>query len=76
MHTPVRMTPCPLRLQLQTLWTGGILMGNMTIWRVNYLAKVAHTNVTVVLNIPTSVMMTPCPLKTPRMIPCPLRLQL
>ena len=56
--TSVRMTPCPLRLQLQTLWTGGILMGNMTIWRVNYLAKVAHTNVTVVLNIPTSVMMT------------------
>ena len=33
-------------------------MGKMTIWRVKYLAKVAHTNVTVVLNIPTSVMMT------------------
>ena len=40
-------------------------MGKMTIWRVKYLAKVAHTNVTVVLNIQTSVMMTPCPLKTP-----------
>ena len=25
--TPVRMTPCPPRLQLQTLWIGGILSG-------------------------------------------------
>ena len=27
---PVRMTPCPPRLQLQTLWIGVILTGEMT----------------------------------------------
>ncbi len=26
-QAPVRMTPCPPRLQLQTLWMGVILMG-------------------------------------------------
>ena len=34
---PVRMTPCPHRLQLQTL------TGKMIIWRDNCLAKVAPT---------------------------------
>ena len=34
-------------------------MGKMTIWRVKCLAKVAHTIMTVVLNIPTPVRMTP-----------------
>ncbi len=29
---PVWMTPCPPRLQLQTLWIGVILTGKMTFW--------------------------------------------
>ena len=37
----VRMTPCPHRLQ--PLWTGGILTGEMTIWRDKCLAKVVPT---------------------------------
>ena len=34
------------------------VLGKMKIWRVKFLAKVAHTIVTVVLNIPTPVRMT------------------
>ena len=39
------MTLCPHRLQLQTLWTGAILIGKMIIWRDKCLAKVLPTMV-------------------------------
>ena len=64
--TPVRMTLCPPRLQIQTLWTGAILTGKMTFLRAKCLPKIIHTIEIVVLNIPTPV----------RMILCPPRLQL
>ena len=50
--TPVRMTPCPLRLHHQTLWMGGILQS---------LTEVVHTIELDVLSIKTPVRMTPCP---------------
>ena len=59
--TPVRMTPCPPRLQFKTSWTGGILTGKMTLLRVECLEKVVHSIETGVLNISTPVRMTPCP---------------
>ena len=58
---PVKMTPCPPRLQLQSLWIGVILTGKMTFWRDKCLAKVVHAMKTGVLNIPAPVRMTPCP---------------
>ena len=57
---PVRMTPYPLRLQLQTLWIGVILMGKMTYWGEKYLTKVDHVMKIGILNIPAPVRMTPC----------------
>ena len=54
----------PLRLQLQTVRTGGILMGKITIRRVKCLAKVVHIIETVNLSILTSVRMTHCPYQT------------
>ena len=50
---PVRMTPCPNRLQLQTLLMGVILTRKMTFW---CLTKVfVHTIKTCILNILTPV---------------------
>ena len=49
--TPVRMTTCPPRLQIKTLWAGAILTGKMTFLRAKYLAKVVNTMETVALNI-------------------------
>ena len=40
--TPVRMTHCPPRLQLKTLWTGAIMRWKMTFLRAKCLAK--HPN--------------------------------
>ena len=47
---PVRMTPCPPRLQLQTLWIGVILTGKMTFWGDKFLTKVDMAMKTGVLN--------------------------
>ena len=58
---PVRMTPCPPRLQLQTLWMGVILTGKMTFWGDKCLTKVDHAMKIGVLNIPAPNRMTPCP---------------
>ena len=58
---PVRMTPCPPRLQLQTLWIGVILRGKMIFWGDESLTKVDHAMKTGVLNIPAPVGMSPCP---------------
>ena len=57
--TPVRMTPCPFRLQ--TLWTGGILRGTIKFCRAKCLKKVVHTRELDVLSIKNLVRMTPCP---------------
>ena len=54
-------TPCPPRLQLQTLWIGIILTGKMIFWGDKCLTKVDHALKTGVLNIPDPVRMTPCP---------------
>ena len=59
--SPVRMTPCPPRLQLQTLWMGVTLTGKMTFWGDKCSAKVDHAMKIGVLKIQTPVMMTPCP---------------
>ena len=58
---PVRMTPCPHRLQVQTLWMRVILTGEMTFWGDNCLTKVDHAMKTGVLKITAPVRMTPCP---------------
>ena len=58
---PVRMTYCPSRLQLQTLWIGVILTGKMTFWGDKCLTKVDHAMKLGVMNIPAPVRMTPCP---------------
>ena len=58
---PVRMTPCPPKLQLQTLWMGVILTGKMTFWGDKGLTKVDHAMKTGVLNIQAPLRMTPCP---------------
>ena len=58
---PVRMTPCPTRLQLQTLWIGVTLTGKMTFWGDKCLTKVDHAMKIGVLNIPAPIRMTPCP---------------
>ena len=58
-QTPVRITPCPPRLYLQTSWKGVIVIGKMTFRRAKCLAKVLHIMKTGVLNIPTPVMITP-----------------
>ena len=60
---PVRMTPCPPKLQLQTLWIGVILTGKMTFWGDKFLTKVDNAMKIVVLDIPAPVRMTPCPPK-------------
>ena len=60
-QAPVRMTPCPPRLQLQTLWMGVILRGKMTVWGDKCLTEVDHAMKTGFLNIPAPVRMTPCP---------------
>ena len=57
----VRMTPCPPRLQLQSLWMGVILTGKMTFWGDKCLTKVDHAMKIGILNIPAPVRMTPCP---------------
>ena len=62
---PVRMTPYPLRLQLQSLLTGVILMGKMTFWGYKCLTKVVHTMITGILNITTPLRMTPMSSQTP-----------
>ena len=49
---PVRMTPCPPRLQLQTLWIGVILTEKMTFWGDKSLTKVDPALKIGVLNIP------------------------
>ena len=41
--TPVRMTLCPPRLQLQTSWMGAIFTRKMTFLRAKCLAKVVNT---------------------------------
>ena len=56
---PVRMTPCPPRLQLQTLWIGVILTGKMTFLGDKCLIKFDHAMKIGVLNIPAPVRMTP-----------------
>ena len=56
--TTVCLTPCPPRLQHQTMWTGSILTKKMTIWRVKCLAKVVNIIETVVLNTLTLVRIT------------------
>ena len=58
---PVRMIPCPPRLQLQSLWMGVILTGKMTIWGDKCLTNVDHAMKIGVLNIPATIRMTPCP---------------
>ena len=55
----VRMTPCPLRLQVQTSWTGGFLMGKMTFESDECFAKVVYMLKLDVLSIKTLVRMTP-----------------
>ena len=55
------MTPCPPRLQLQTLWMGIILTGKMTFWEDKCLTKVDHAIKIGVLNIQAPIRMTPCP---------------
>ena len=55
---PVRMTPCPPRLLLQSMWMGVILTGKMTFWGEKCLTKVDHTMKIGVLNIPALVWMT------------------
>ena len=47
--TPVRMTPCLHRLQLQTSLTEGILTGKMIFWREECLAEAVHIMDMVVL---------------------------
>ena len=47
--TPVRITLCPHRLQLQTSLTGGILRGKMIFWREECLAEAVHIMDMVVL---------------------------
>ena len=44
-QTPVRMTTCPPRLQLQTLWKEAILTGKMTFIRdsITRLSGLNHT---------------------------------
>ena len=58
---PVRMTPCPPRLQLQSLWMGVILTGKMTFWGDKCLTKVDHAMKIGILTIPAPIRMTPCP---------------
>ena len=41
-QTFLKLTPCPPRLQLQTLRMGVILTGKLTFWGVKCLAKVDH----------------------------------
>ena len=55
---PVRMTPCPPRLQLQTLWIGVIFKGKMTFLGDKCLTKVDHDMKIGVLNILAPVRMT------------------
>ena len=55
----VRITPCPPRLELQTLWTWVILMGKMTFRRAKCFAKIVHTMETGVLNIQTPIRISP-----------------
>ena len=54
---------CPLRLQLQTSWTWGILRGKMTIMRYKCFAKVVPTIEKNVLNILPICQDDLCPLK-------------
>ena len=54
--TPVKMTPCPFRLQLHTLYMGGILTGKITFCRDKCLTKVVHAMETGVLNINIKVL--------------------
>ena len=56
---PVRMTPCPPRLQFQTWWMGVILTGKMTFLEDNCLTKVDNAIKNGVLKIPAPVRMTP-----------------
>ena len=58
---PVRMTPCPPRLQFQTLWIEVILTGKMTILGDKCLTKVDHAMNIGVLNIQAPVRITPYP---------------
>ena len=60
---PVRMTPCPPTLQLQSLWMGVILTGKMTFWGDKCLTKVNHAMKIGVLSIPAPVRMPHCPPK-------------
>ena len=59
-QAPVRMTPCPPRLQLQTLWIGVILKGKMTFWVDKCLTKDDDAMKIGVLYIPADIRMTPC----------------
>ena len=65
---PVRMTPCPPRLQFQTLWMGVILTGEMTFWGDKCLTKVDHAMKIGVLNIQAPVRMTPTQTQTPHFV--------
>ena len=58
---PVRMTPCPQRLQLQTLWMGGILTGEIAFQRDKRFAKVVSSMHLGALNVSPPVRMTPWP---------------
>ena len=58
--TPVRMTTCPHRLQLQTSRAQGILTEKMAFWRDECLSKVGFTMELGVLIIPTAVRMITC----------------
>ena len=58
---PVRMTPCPPRLQLQTLWIGVILTGKMTFWGDKCLTKADCAMKIGILNILAPIMMTSYP---------------
>ena len=62
--TYVRMTPCPPRLHLQTLWTGVILTGKMTLRGDKGITKVDHAMKIGVLNIPSSYQDDPLSSKT------------